>query len=908
MSKIVRKDEALERALEFAKNHRPRGGFSNLYVIRLTNNDGTVVDEKYGMNLMTDYGASTLLAYPSESSAPKFPTNLYVGQGNPASNPLTTTSSTLIEQIPDFTMSADILDNTAVYSYPLYYDPNYEYQVQEGGQLVTKYGLITAVMKYKTFRFDYTKQKPDSSDFRIYEYGLGTGINQLYTHSAIYDSSGARTYITRKMADNIDIDVYLCYSYYEDVITSGWSNNRFTVIGSMELFMNRMVASNIYSYKKGNKITNRTAQTTNSGFVDGYITRTHALHEFTLTNTSSDDQGYIDGFAQKHEGYITLNPEYLPTPEAFDVVNAVNPDPTKPSGYCDHFGDNVKTPFTHVSITGVFGYDIDTHSWNNPINFTNNPNHHYCESPLQSNLGTKFWYSSNDIYVQMYVYHNIHTDDDILAIQSTAETIYAADKYWDKTTWVRITNYANIPASCKNKRYWISSSNIAADNITTTRSTGKFKLLLDNSVSDGYRSTNFEYTDTKTLPTIGDATYQYFTKGKVVFVDNPSAPYTFTVDTESDEYSRLWFKYGKWLLGLNNGGSYRSKFVLTDMTDCVTTQPTPHEYNMKFTNLVYAVNSVFTTESGTGIICLQDNGHNEANIIDIRNASFNDSTDQVLLSSKKATCIYGTNKIAYIDTNDDTNISIYDMDTKTIIQTFPLPDITNISLIYGHTNYIWFTNGSVSAVLDILTGVSNTCSHQIPVSTLSKARFANASDMFILYFHEDDDSLSNTSCFKLSNPLTWIDIKPLVGGLVSRNSFMEFRIKDVIHTDQNSVPHKTRLLILNVRYSVSSTVYGIRAVCDLGQYIDNDSVIVSYSSSVYAGAPLIEYGDYLVRDLNQFIPINNFIPLRLVGSTDTVTSINHIKRLKDKEWNITFTNKPTFGTGSNDGKVPGSSL
>ena len=121
MSKIVRKDEALERALEFAKNHRPRGGFSNLYVIRLTNNDGTVVDEKYGMNLMTDYGASTLLAYPSESSAPRFPTNLYVGQGNPASNPLTTSSSTLIEQIPDFTMSADILDNTAVYSYPLYF-------------------------------------------------------------------------------------------------------------------------------------------------------------------------------------------------------------------------------------------------------------------------------------------------------------------------------------------------------------------------------------------------------------------------------------------------------------------------------------------------------------------------------------------------------------------------------------------------------------------------------------------------------------------------------------------------------------------------------------------------------------------------------------------------------------------
>ena len=39
---------SLDRLLTFAKNHRPGGGFGNLYLIQKENRDGEVIDEYYG--------------------------------------------------------------------------------------------------------------------------------------------------------------------------------------------------------------------------------------------------------------------------------------------------------------------------------------------------------------------------------------------------------------------------------------------------------------------------------------------------------------------------------------------------------------------------------------------------------------------------------------------------------------------------------------------------------------------------------------------------------------------------------------------------------------------------------------------------------------------------------------------
>ena len=51
-------DESFKRLMTFAKNHRPNGGLSNMYIIKTIDEDGNITSENYGMNMMTDNGMS----------------------------------------------------------------------------------------------------------------------------------------------------------------------------------------------------------------------------------------------------------------------------------------------------------------------------------------------------------------------------------------------------------------------------------------------------------------------------------------------------------------------------------------------------------------------------------------------------------------------------------------------------------------------------------------------------------------------------------------------------------------------------------------------------------------------------------------------------------------------------------
>ena len=52
------------------------GHVSNVYVAKTYTSDGKCIDEKYGMNLLTDYGFQQ---YFGVDGTPTFPKNLYVG-------------------------------------------------------------------------------------------------------------------------------------------------------------------------------------------------------------------------------------------------------------------------------------------------------------------------------------------------------------------------------------------------------------------------------------------------------------------------------------------------------------------------------------------------------------------------------------------------------------------------------------------------------------------------------------------------------------------------------------------------------------------------------------------------------------------------------------------------------------
>ena len=75
------------------------------------------------------------------------------------------------------------------------------------------------------------------------------------------------------------------------------------------------------------------------------------------------------------------------------------------------------------------------------------------------------------------------------------------------------------------------------------------------------------------------------------------------------------------------------------------------------------------------------------------------------------------NKIAYIDPSDTTHVQIYDVDSQTIVNTYDLPQMNNISMMYGKGHYLWITNGTSSAYMDINDGTINSISRPIKISS-----------------------------------------------------------------------------------------------------------------------------------------------------------------------------------------------
>ena len=67
----------------------------------------------------------------------------------------------------------------------------------------------------------------------------------------------------------------------------------------------------------------------------------------------------------------------------------------------------------------------------------------------------------------------------------------------------------------------------------------------------------------------------------------------------------------------------------------------------------------------------------------------------------------------------------------------------------------------------------------------------------------------------------------------------------------------------------------------------------------------IFYGDNIVYRTNRLIPICDFMPVKLEGTSKTVGTQNKTKNISDELFQITFSNQPLFGTDTDNGIPPG---
>lgn len=843
-------DEIFDSAIKFIENNKfKHSGLSNIYVIRKTDIDGKLIGEYYGRNLMTDYGMTRYFV-----NNDSFPSNVYIGNGSGSFN---NTNNTLLSAI--ITEPAKISDNNISYSYPLYYDDIS--------------GIVTCICKYKTCYFDYNISGI-SDPVTISEYGIGTAYNALWTHSWVYDTLGSKTTVTKKPNERLTITIFMCLSYQESLITSGWENGRYTVITTMNQFFNKMNESSILTYARNGETVNRGINRTKSAYMNNEITLYTNLNSFFVTNTS-DSQGYVDGFSQYTEGFNTLEAQTIDIPESFEriVRSHVFGDIYN---IADQFGakiDNSNLPFTQADITSVSLYNYKTGEWDIEEDFYNYPNYRYTETMAFTNLSTPIWYTNNNTIQKMYVYQNMYSDNPIIKIAGNVSTVYATDKYWDTSSWVHISDYTNIPESVRTAKYWITNSNTVG--IIPTRLNDKFHIIPSGddvkNINIGNYVTGYIMCENPEYEWIAWNSYVYFFKyNKRIEIPNWVSSY---------KYDRIITTWDKYLLTTKRIDSSNKYFVCD--TSIVNASTTELQGNLYPCNYDPISNAFTSTDTG---IFVSSNYNSKCDIIDVKNGVVYNDVD-----AYRTACIWGTDRVArLIKDSNEIIIEECTAEGRSTIKSIPFNlDFTNL-VLFGHTNHLYIINTQTSTLyhINIDNGEISTDNHEAGwfyEYNFSTYKFTMVDDIIVIY-SSMADRISRIYYIDLRNPNS---IKSLEGW--SSNTYssgLKCKLKQV----------KENALLLLVSFISSiggydSDVY--EYAIDFGRFIREGLVNWRYVRTDDSGS-LMTYGDYVIWNGNKKIPIEYFLYHKIIGTTKTISTVNNSKQISNKQWSITMTNVPRY--------------
>ena len=908
-------DETFERAMQFVKNSQTiHPGVSNLYVFTSTDKDGNIVDEKYGMNLMTNNGFKAVYQ-DNESFEASNSIKLYVGSGV-STNPGIRVEDTSLE-IPCFSgLAATNQNTTKNFTYPLYY--------AESDQ--PNQGLITLISRFLICYYpENISGFPDQ--VRIDEYGIGKAWNNIWTHSHTYNIKGERASIYKTPNTKLTITVYMCLSLNESIIINGWASNRYTAITTNAIMYHRMFETYIKTYKRDDIVYNRQTYNYNDGYHN--ITNTGGTYEnsttlapVVVTDGSNPESAYIDGFIYQTDGFMIVEPQYLDVPENITLTNFYSKTPYEYQGFSDKFGTYPRNSYGNIepgqytkeqwpSITrlrsaSAYLFDWKTGQWDNQLSVYNPGARVYSDTPAQTNCALPLTYYGNGTYITAYLHQNVDPSDPIVAIKSNAVsiTLYATNKYWDKSTWIPITNKRNIPSNARNCRYWITDDNVAANKIEFQRESDVFQLLErgGSTPSDNGFMTYEGIAYEKGVTSQCDGSGWYMRGNKLYTPINQT---TYTIGNSGDTESMT---YGKYLVTFN---SVNNKILVTDVSNATTTNPIPATTEMTI-NWGSGVNvnsysDCYRTETGTGIICMQSlkSGVEQCAIIDLRDPS---GVVITMESWSNSCAIWGTNKLAYVPSGVQ-EIHVYNVQSQSDDgSAIPFPTgISSIPLMFGHSKYVWFTNGSNYSYFVDITSVARTpeaCDNVILyTSNRHMIKITNVDDVFIIYRKDEagKNNVQKAHYVLLTNPSHPISMTDFEYNHDYLGTRIDFILRYVQKYTSGNVQHGALMLVIARHYSSGSYIGAQNQVVDFGQYLTTGTVVrwVNYQWDV---SGIILYGDNIIWNTRVKSPAINWMPIRLVGTTDTITTMNAIKNITNKQYFISYTNQPSWGDGSANSK------
>lgn len=839
---------------------------SNVYVLKTYTPDGTVTDEKYGMNLLTDYGFTQ---YFGVDGTPSFPTNIYVGEGTSSFDK---TTKTLVSVLFDG-LAATLRDSTINHSYPLYFAP--------GDQNTN--GRITTVSRY--IRSEYAENITDiTSNVIITEYGIGSSCDNLWTHSFVYDNLGDRASITKRPGEILSIEVYLCCSFLESLIMNGYATDTYTVITTGHLMMNRMNIPTISTFKRDTK-TNRTiSSTSRSAIVNSTITKTSIMENITLLASDSTNN-YIDGFSCETTGFLSIQPQQLTTPELVTTDKFRTNNLFDQNGFADAIGR--KVPVTQIDITSVDSFNYRTNQWDNHLEYNNDADHLFDETPMSTSYAVPLRYTNNGAIETLYLYQNINPADPIVKIRGNVQTLYATDKYWQGLNfpgcdWIQILDRENIPAAAQTKRYWLSNSNSV--NLEPMRQ-GTF-YLKRTAQDAGYQATpsaqsqvranygfitidnlDYEISISTARSWDGSGTQLFSLRGNVVR------------DINKDGYV---YSYGKWFMITNS--TTLDLYDISEIDQNPLPAPTYEVTTVSTTGRMYSPND-------NGQMCISSYSSGNLVIVDFTTPTI---TVTPMNNIRAACFMWHSSNIAYIN-SDSTKLIIYDTATSTQLYEFTLPVDLNTTIYYitGNTNHVVIMTQTQTFICDIRTGTFINSSTVIHIETSKAPAILHAQDLMVTYGNDN---------FGYKNYISgalFMDT-PVVRNVSSDSYFPSGQRWGLTGTQPQVLGNSVLMII----YIYSNSYYAdpnqrYLYLVDIGYYLRTGTF--EYGSYQAAdGSKTYQYGDYVINE-GKMVPAINLLPIKITGNTKTITSLSHTKTIQNKQFNVTYSNTPTFS-----GKPPGS--
>ena len=840
---------------------------SNVYVAKTYTSDNVCTGEYYGMNLLTDYGFSQFFGV---DGTPAFPTQLYVGDGTASFDKTTNIMTSVL-----FNGLAGTNQSTTVdHSYPLYFAP---------GESLSP-GRVTTVSRFLITRYPENISGV-SANVAISEYGIGTSPSALWTHSFVYDNLGDRASIIKRPGERLDIEVYFCCSYLESVIMNGWNNGNYSVITTGNLMLDRMNIPTVSVFRRTNhsgtsgKVDISSPTRSRSAIIDSTITKTVIMPEVFISSAGTK---YIDGFSCSDTGFLSLHPQQLSVAEQFTTDPVFSYNPRDLYGFEEMFGREL--PFTQADITSIVSYNYKTGAWTDTHYFNIDTDSIFDETPMSTAYAVPLVYTNNNSTETLYIYQNLKTTDPIVKIRGNVQTLYATDKYWHgpnipNSDWIQITDRNNIPSAAQTKRYWISSSNQI--NLDPAR-VGSF--YLKTNVSDtGYETTPSEYTN------IVNGTYLWGMKNDA---------YGTMVMCSYSEYRKLQifsltenyyesFAFGRNIYDIMTYG----KFAVVD-TDQYTSvydlSTISQRYIDPATTLTITTISYgnrYSTTNEQGIFCsLRSN--NKLAIIDFRTPTL---TVTELSNVKVGCCMWKSAYVAYVPT-DESKLIIYDTTTSTNAYEFNIPSgFTGIGRVMAHTNYVILASSSTTYVCDITTGTFTDLETVLSIDR-TNGPIVRCFDNIMVLCHDGSNG----------NPYQVVGLLFENGNVTVRTiqTGYDGRYYRFAHTTPFLVGNTLLLEYSHPLYSganLRNTIY------DFGYFMKTGDLSLQYEYNWEYDARYFLYGDYAVYE-SIMIPLVDYLPIKISGTTKTISSINNTKSVRSKTFEVSFSNTPTFS-----GKPPGSS-